>query len=137
MAKKVNFTAGRTENNYSAVYTDESGVVAVVGDTLRELKEEAVSALVFHIEGLKEDGETLPEALQGEYELVFTFDTQSMLSYYSNIFTRAALSRLTGINEKQLGHYIQGIHKPRKDKSKKIEKALHDLGEELLSVELT
>lgn len=68
--------------------------------------------------------------------MVFVFETQSFLEYFDSIFTRAALSRLTGINEKQLGHYMQGLHKPRKDKAEKIEKALHNLGKELLAVEL-
>ena len=64
------------------------------------------------------------------------FHSSEWFFFELNVKTRAALSRLTGINEKQLGHYIQGLHKPRKDKSEKIEKALHSLGQELLSVEL-
>ncbi|HLR38221.1 MAG TPA: hypothetical protein VK084_09250 [Chitinophagaceae bacterium] len=47
-----------------------------------------------------------------------------------------ALSRMTGINEKQIHHYASGIKKPRPQTIKKFETALHRLGEELLTVEL-
>jgi hypothetical protein len=52
------------------------------------------------------------------------------------IFTNAALEKLTGINQKQLQHYSTGHRNPRIEQRNKIEKALHDLGKELLSVEL-
>ena len=103
------------------------------GDTLAEVKQSINDA----IDNIKTfDEKDIPEILKEDIELIFVFETQSFLEYYDSIFTRAALSRLTGINEKQLGHYMQGLHKPRKDKAEKIEKALHNLGEELLSVAL-
>jgi hypothetical protein len=50
------------------------------------------------------------------------------------ILTRAALSRMTGINQRQLGHYICGRSKPRKLQSEKIINALHALGKELQAI---
>jgi hypothetical protein len=44
------------------------------------------------------------------------------------------LSALYAINERQLGHYICGRSKPRKEQQTKIINALHQLGNELLSV---
>jgi hypothetical protein len=43
---------------------------------------------------------------------------------------------MTGINQKQLQHYASGLRKPRTQQMKKIESALHQLGNELLAVEL-
>jgi len=43
---------------------------------------------------------------------------------------------MTGINQKQLHHYASGLKKPRQEQRKKIETALHKLGEELLAIEL-
>jgi len=80
--------------------------------------------------------EELPEILQGEYEIVYQFDTQSLLQYYSNIFNKAALERITGIHQKQLHHYASGLRKPRQAQREKIGRALHRLGKELMSVEL-
>jgi len=52
------------------------------------------------------------------------------------VFSKPALERLTGINQKLLHQYATGLKKPREAQRKKIEAALHRLGIELLSVEL-
>lgn len=75
-----------------------------------------------------------PEILRGDYEIEYRYDVQSILSYYASVFTKPALERLTGINQKQLHHYATGLKKPREPQRKKIELALHRLGNELLSV---
>ncbi|MFW1443084.1 hypothetical protein ACEV7Z_24150, partial [Vibrio parahaemolyticus] len=63
-------------------------------------------------------------------------DTQSLLAYYNGIFTKAGLERITGINQKQIQHYSTGHRKPRPAQVKKIKNALHELGEELLAIDL-
>ena len=75
-----------------------------------------------------------PEILRGGYEIEYRYDVQSILSYYASVFTKPALERLTGINQKQLHHYATGLKKPREPQRKKIELALHRLGSELMSV---
>lgn len=55
---------------------------------------------------------------------------------YSNIFTKAALSRITGINERQLWHYTAGVHKPRKQLLEKIQKGIQALTKELSAINL-
>lgn len=132
---KLSFIVESGDNNYSC-YSKEIPGVAITGKDLSELKMRAKEAVLFHIEDWDEEDGKLPESVKGDFEISFTFDTQNFLKHYSHIFTRAALSRITGINEKQLGHYIQGLHRPRKDKAKKIERSLHKIGKELLSVEL-
>lgn len=69
-------------------------------------------------------------------KLVYRFDTVSLLNYYKGIITNAALERMTGIDQNQLQHYATGLKKPRRPQAKKIEHALHELGKELLAVEL-
>lgn len=46
------------------------------------------------------------------------------------------LEKLTGINQKQIHHYASGLRKPREQQRRKIAEALHQLGEELLSIDL-
>lgn len=136
--KKIKFIIESGEKNYSC-FTDDlpTGLVVSTGKSISGLKEKATEALNEHVSACMEDGDEVPEWLaKGKYEISFVFDTQSFLQHYGKIISRAGLSRITGINEKQLGHYIQGLHKPRRDKAKKIEQSLHNLGEELLSVEL-
>lgn len=124
-----------TGNNFSAYLPALPGCVSV-GDTPSEMKKNISEAIDFHLAGMKEDGDNIPESFTGEYELVYKFDAQSLLQYYKGIFNAPAFERLTGINQKQIHHYSSGLKKPRTTQKKKIEKALHDLGEELLAIEL-
>jgi len=104
------------------------------GDTVDTAKENVLEGLKLFIETKQKDD--LPEILKGEYKIVYKYDTQSFLNYYDNIFSKVALEHMTGINQKQLHHYASGIKKPRQEQRKKIETALHKLGEELLAIEL-
>ena len=124
-----------TGNNFSAHVPLLRGCVST-GDTTSEIKKNIEEAIEFHLKGMREDGDIIPKSFIGKYELVFKFDTQSLLNYYKGIFTNAAFERITGINQKQIQHYASGHRKPRKEQVKKIEKALHNLGRELISVEL-
>lgn len=129
-------TVGITSNNYAAHINIGDGIAVATGKTFEELKEQMKEAVVFHLDGMREDGDVIPEEFSDEYELAFHFDAQSLLQHYNGIFTNAALERLTGINQRQLQHYASGLRKPRKEQAKKIEQALHNLGKELLIIEL-
>lgn len=63
-------------------------------------------------------------------------DVKSLLAFYTGIFTKSGLERLTGINQKQLWHYANGISTPRRKQVQKIESALHRLGSELMAIHL-
>ncbi len=49
----------RAEGNYSAYVPDLPGCIAT-GATLEEIEREIRDAIVFHLEGLREDGLALP-----------------------------------------------------------------------------
>ncbi|MBO5387605.1 MAG: type II toxin-antitoxin system HicB family antitoxin [Lachnospiraceae bacterium] len=133
--KTLNVIIERTENNYSAYLQEVDGVIAV-GKSVAEIKQSLIEAIDVLRESCNELGCELPEELQGEYVLNFKMDVRSVLDFYSNIFTKAALERITGINQKQLWHYASGERKPRPEQAVKLENALHKLGEELLSIQL-
>jgi len=59
----------------------------------------------------------------------------SFLAYYSDKISLAGLGRLTGINRKQLNHYVTDVRKPSKKTVEKIEKSLHEFGKELSQVQ--
>ena len=50
----------KTPNNYAAYVPDLPGCVATAG-TREELLDEIREAIEFHIEGMREDGEPIPE----------------------------------------------------------------------------
>jgi predicted RNase H-like HicB family nuclease len=133
--EKILATVGMTENNYSAFVIIGDGIAVATGKTFEKLKKQMRSAVEFHLDGMREDGDDIPQAFN-DYELVFKFDPESLLLYYKRIFTNSALKKLTGINDRELQHYASGKTKPQPAQSRQITKALHDLGKELLGVEL-
>ena len=90
------------------------------GNTVQETKDSILAA----VELYKKYNDEIPAELQGDMDIEWFFDVQSFLQYYSGIFTKAALERITGINQKQLGHYASELKKPRRAQVEKIENAL-------------
>ena len=133
--KALNVIIERSENNYSAYLQEVDGVIAV-GKSVAEIKQCIIESIEILKESCSEIGCEIPVELQGDYTLIFKMDVRSVLDFYSNIFTKAALERITGINQKQLWHYASGERVPRAEQAVKLENALHKLGEELLSIQL-
>ena len=133
--KKVIVNVELTDHNYSA-YIDVLPGCASTGKTFDELQNNMKEAVDFHLETSREFGDDLPEIFNNSFELVFKFDTASILQHYKGIFTNSALERLTGINQRQLQRYASGETKPRASQAKKISDAFNKLGKELQVVEL-
>ncbi|MDR0681678.1 MAG: hypothetical protein LBG15_07525 [Dysgonamonadaceae bacterium] len=131
--KKIIVTVGASSDHFGAHAENCPGIYGA-GDTPEAAKQNALEGLNLLVKYNKR--EDLPDILKGEYTIVYRYDTQSFLKHYNSIFTNVALERLTGINQKLLHHYSTGLKKPRPAQRKKIENALHQLGEELLAVEL-
>ena len=72
-----------------------------------------------------------------EVAFSFYYDIPSFLQEYAYAFTLAGLERITGVNQKQLGHYISGYRKPSDKTIRKIEDGIHRFSEQLASVRFT
>jgi len=136
--EKIKVFIGWAEKNYSA-YTDDfdtlNGVITATGKTLDDVKKEFESALQFHIDGCKKDYDELPKwLLLGQYEIEYNLETSALLHNFDGILTRAAISRATGINQRQIGHYASGLKTPRQSQRKRIIDGIHKISRELASV---
>ena len=69
-----------------------------------------------------------------EVNLEFYYDIPSFLQDYAYAFTLAGLQRITGVNQKQLGHYISGYRKPSNKTVRKIEDGIHRFSQQLSAV---
>ena len=69
-----------------------------------------------------------------ELDFVYEYDMASFLSYYSKNFSLAGLSRLTGINQGQLSHYMTGRRKPSPMTIRKMQNSIHQFAGELSRV---
>ena len=130
--KTVKIIVEKTKDHYSAFAENVEGVYGA-GETVAEAKESILKAIKLL---KKRHKSNYPKILNGDYQVKFKFDTQSLLNYYKGIFTNASLERMTGIKQKQIQHYASGLKKPRVDQKIKIQNSLHQLASELLAVEL-
>ncbi|WP_440441008.1 antitoxin HicB [Phocaeicola coprocola] len=121
-------------NNLSAYI--EGAPVITVGNDVKEIEKNMKEAVELYLDSCNEMNIAPVEILQGEFTLKFKIDAATFINYYSSIFTKAALSRITGINERQLWHYAAGVHKPRKQQLEKIQKGINALTEELAAINL-
>jgi len=131
--KYVKVIIERTKDMYTAYAENAPGVYGG-GNSVEEAKHSINNAIRL----LKKHNtpKNIPAILKGEFALLYKYDAESFLKHYKGIFTNAALERITGINQKQFHHYASGLKKPRRAQAKKIETALHKLGNELLAIEL-
>jgi predicted RNase H-like HicB family nuclease len=123
-----------TDGTYSVYCINE--MFAGMGNTAEEAKNDMIHQMEFYKKTAVESKIVYPEFLDSEFEIVYKFDTKSLLKFYSGILTLSGMEKLTGINQKQLWSYFHGKSTPRKAQSEKIETALHNLGNELKSISL-
>lgn len=91
-------------DNFAAAPVNDEIACIATGESLEEVKKNIIDALEFHMEGLVENGEAIPE---------FILTTRAQLKYCDLYITRKALAKETGINERQLSHYANGLRHPR------------------------
>ncbi len=111
------------------------GTVIVAEKSLDKAKQAFKEALDFHIEGMLEDGDTVPGWLaNGDYEITFKPDISAILREAEQYTTMTALSKASGINLKQLSHYANSIKTPREPQRAKIISGIHKIGQELMAI---
>jgi len=130
----VKVNVAKTDKGYCATVDILEAMIVAVEGNFAELQKELKESVEFFIRCAKKDGEEYPAVFDGDYQFHFVFDIESLLYCYEGIFSRASLSRITGVNEKQLSHYACGRSKPREKQYNKIVEGLHMLGQELLCV---
>ena len=131
---KVIINVDWVPSNFGAAPANEDIACVCTGKTLEEVQKNMVEALRFHLEGMKEDGEVIPEEFQGEWEPVFHLTTRAQLKYCDNFITRKALSRETGIAEQQLSHYANGQRHPKPAMQRRISDGIRMISQRLAQV---
>lgn len=135
--QKVRVEVEWCDKNFAATLGGNvPGSVLVTAKTYTNLQKEVKEALEFHIQGMLEDGDTVPQWLKdGDYEFKWCFlDTASLLQSLEGMTTIAAISRVTGINERLLSHYANGIKRPSAKQRQKIVDGIHFIGKTLIKI---
>lgn len=130
--KRVKAIVERASDGSYSIYTDDDGLDYLITGTGQTV-EEAMRCF----EGGYEDMRRL-YAEEGrpfeEIETDYKFDTASFLAYFTKAFTLSGLSRITGINQGQLSHYITGRRTPSEKTKRRMQDSIHAFAEDLQSV---
>lgn len=114
---------------YSAYMPDDNGLpFGAIGEG--SSAKEAHDDFLAVVEAFRAD---YPDEIDG-LQFSFSYDMASFLGYYSGKLTLAGLSRVTGVAQGQLSHYITGHRNPSPKTVEKINTALHAFGNELSQV---
>ncbi len=125
------------DKNFGAKLSDNvPGAVVLTAKSYEELLREVPETLRFHVEGMVQDGDDVPQWLRdGDYEFVYNLlDVATVLRAYEPYVSLAALSRASGINQHLLSHYANGMKQPRPQQRQRIVDGIHKIGRELLAV---
>ena len=118
--KKIQVFIERASDGFYTAYIADSplnfGAIGE-GTTAAEAKEDFINMVNAYLA----KGETMPEG----YEFEYNYDVASFLEYYRTRLTLAGLSRITGVSQGQLSHYVTGHRKPSVRTAEKIQQSLH------------
>lgn len=135
--KRLKIEISWSEKNYCCGWGYEGiGAILCTNKTIEGIKQDFEESLRFHIEAMVEDGESVPEWLaNGHYKIEYSLSVSALLRQAERFTTMAAISRVTGINQKQLSHYASALKIPRPAQRERIINGLHEIGREFLAVQ--
>ena len=134
--KKVKAIIGRINEGmkvYSVVMDADDVPFGLngTGKTIEEAKQDMLEAYAEIREIMEGEGESYDD-LTFEY----VYDIPSFLAYYEHVLSLAGLERISGINQRQLSHYINGTSKPRKSTVERFRSRIRSFAEELRATDV-
>jgi len=130
--RKVNAIIERASDGTFSIYTDAADLEYVVTGTGSTV-EEAKKCFEGGYQDIKEYSLKHHEPFT-EVEMVYQYDMASFLSYFTKAFSLAGLSRITGINQGQLSHYVTGHRVPSRRTKEKMQQSIRSFASDLSKV---
>ena len=124
------------EKNYCCGWSlDGFGAIICTAKSIEQLKSSFESSIKQQAQDMVADGEEVPAWLaSGEYRIEYNLAVSALLRQAEQFTTMAAISRVTGINQKLLSHYANSVKNPRQKQRDRIITGLHDIGNYFLAV---
>lgn len=130
--KTVKAIIERSADGHYSIFMDDNSLPYLVtgtGETVAEARKTFMGGYEDMKRIFAEDGNEFPEV-----DFDFHYDVASFLQFFAYALTLAGLERITGVNQRQLSHYINGTSKPSKQTTEKIERGLHAFASEITAV---
>lgn len=134
--EKIKVEVNWCEKNFACVWgCPDFGSIIVTNKTLEGLKKEFQLSLQSQIDDMLADGEDIPQFLaSGDFEIEYELHISAILRNAEQFTTMAAISRASGINQRQLTHYASSLKEPRPAQRERIIAGLHRIGESFLAI---
>lgn len=134
--EKIKVEVNWCEKNFACVWgCPDFGSIIVTNKTLEGLKKEFQKSLQWQIEDMLADGDDVPQWLaSGDFEIDYDLHISAILRNAEQFTTMAAISRASGINQRQLTHYASSLKEPRPAQRERIIAGLHRIGESFLAI---
>ena len=130
--RKVNAIIERANDGNYSIYSDADDLSYLITGTGKTV-EEAKKCFEDGYEDMRryyaEEGKPFTEV-----EMVYQYDMASFLAYYTKAFSLAGLSRITGVNQGQVSHYITGRRTPSTRTKEKMQRSIQAFAADLESV---
>ena len=123
------------DGTYWGTTENVPGVVSACGDSLEALKHNMQQAFTEYLQVAKSEGEEWVKDIMSVAGFEYRLDIPSFFKLLPELKI-SLLARKAGINESLMRQYATGKANASEKRAKQIEKAIHELGEELLSVSL-
>ena len=130
--RKVNAIIERAGDGTYSVYMDADDMSYLVTGTGKTVVE-AVDCFKNGYEDMKAYYAEQNKEFE-EVEFEYKYDMASFLSYFTKAFSLAGLSRITGINQGQLSHYVTGHRVPSQRTKEKMQRSIRNFAEDLQQV---
>lgn len=129
----VRMTVEASKTGFS-VYSDDFPVHGY-GKTVDEAKADLEDAFAEMVALYKETGlASHPSFKTGKVTFVYDYDLKSIFDHFG--IEAKSLANKIGMNDSLLRQYINGLTKPSEKQKNRIQQGLHQLGKELLTLQL-
>jgi hypothetical protein len=131
--KKVKAIIGRSKTGFT-IMMENFDLAISYGDTLEEAKADFEKFPTEYIEISKGAGKEIPlELNNGNLEFEYVYDLSGFFAFYDFI-SPTKIARHIGINPSLMRQYASGCTYLSYTKKKEIEKNIHNIGRELMTV---
>lgn len=131
---KLNAIIEKGKDGYGIYVTDlkDHGLTGM-GDSVEAAKADMIEALTLMVSMYTDEGKAVPKELS-DPEFVYKYDIPSFFEQYDYLIV-TKIAKRAGINESLLRQYKTKKAFASEEQTKKLEKAIHEAGKELMAVE--
>jgi predicted RNase H-like HicB family nuclease len=130
--KTISATIERTDTGYSA-FVPEFDFCGTAGGSISEIRKNLIEAISLFFENSPEKLSEIGIGWNESVNFEFRMDVTDFFLLHRQI-NQSMVAKMAGINPGLIRQYASGIKHPGIKQAKKIEKAIHQLGRDLLQI---